>query len=163
MTPSASGVFTPNHSGDERTMKAGRIQAVLSALALLAVVAGGLLALQACNPQANKLPPQPVSPSMVVTQDGMAYYVKALRIPGTRQELRLKEGETLTWVPLEQVMAVQFSGPVHDTYRQAVITLTGGERLKAEVYVNFLIEGATDLGYWNMPMSKVASLNLAFD
>jgi hypothetical protein len=29
--------------------------------------------------------------------------------------------------------------------------------------VNFLIEGSTDLGYWNMPMSKVESLNLAFD
>jgi hypothetical protein len=144
-------------------MNAGRIQAVLRALALLAVVAGCLPALPACNPQANKLPPPPVSPSMVVTQDGMAYYVKGVRIPGTRQELRLKEGETLTWVPLEQVMAVQFSGPIRDTYRQAVVTLTGGERLKGEVYVNFLIEGATDLGYWNMPMSKVASLNLAFD
>jgi hypothetical protein len=100
---------------------------------------------------------------MVVTQDGMAFYVKGLRIPGTRQELRLKEGGTLTWVPLEQVSAVTFSGPIQDTYRQAVITLTGGERLKGEVYVNFLIEGATDLGYWNMPMGKVASLNLAFD
>ena len=100
---------------------------------------------------------------MVVTQDGMAFYVKGLRIPGTRQELRLREGGTLTWVPLEQVSAVRFSGPIQDTYRQAVITLTGGERLKGEVYVNFLIEGTTDLGYWNMPMSKVASLNLAFD
>jgi hypothetical protein len=100
---------------------------------------------------------------MVVTQDGMAFYVKGLRIPGTRQELRLREGGTLTWVPLEQVSAVQFSGPIQDTYRQAVITLTGGERLKGEVYVNFLIEGATDLGYWNMHLSKVASLNLAYD
>jgi hypothetical protein len=100
---------------------------------------------------------------MVITQDGVAYYVKGLRIPGTRQELRLKANETLTWVPLEQVLAVVFSGPIKDTYRQAVITLTGGERLRGEVFVNFLIEGVTDLGYWNMPMSKVASLNLAFD
>ena len=144
-------------------MKACRILAGLRALALLAVVAGGLLALPACNPQANKLPPPPVSPSMVVTQDGMAFYVKGLRLPGTRQELRLKEGGTLTWVPLEQVMAVTFTGPIQDTYRQAVITLTGGERLKGEVYVNFLIEGITDLGYWNMSLSKVASLNLAYD
>ena len=59
--------------------------------------------------------------------------------------------------------AVVFSGPIRDTYRQAVITLTGGERLQGEVSVNSLIEGTTDLGYWNMPMSKVASLNLAFD
>ena len=144
-------------------MKACRILAGLRALALLVVVAGCLLALSACNPQAKKLPPLPVSPSMVVTQDGMAFYVKGVRIPGTRQELRLREGGTLTWVPLEQVSAVRFSGPVQDTYRQALITLTGGERLQGEVYINFLIEGTTDLGYWNMPMSKVASLNLAFD
>ena len=144
-------------------MKACRILAGLRALALLAVVAGCLLALSACNPQAKKLPPPPVSPSMVVTQDGMAYYVKGLRIPGTRQELRLRESGTLTWVPLEQVSAVRFTGPVQDTYRQADIILTGGERLQGEVYVNFLIEGTTDLGYWNMPMSKVESLNLAFD
>jgi len=115
------------------------------ALALLAV-AGGLLAVSACNPQALKPPPPPVSPSMVVTQAGMAFYVKGLRIPGTRQELRLREGGTLTWIPLEQVSAVRFSGPIQDTYRQAVITLTGGERLQGEVYVNFLIEGITRPG-----------------
>ena len=132
-------------------------------MALLAVIAGWLLALPACNPQANKLPPLPVSPSIVVTQDGMAFYVKGLRIPGTRQELRLRQSGTLTWVPLEQVSAVRFSGPVQDSYRQALITLTGGERLQGEVDVNFLIEGTTDLGYWNMPMRKVASLNLAYD
>ena len=57
-------------------MKACRILAGLRALALLAVVAGCLLALSACNPQAKKLPPPPVSPSVVVTQDGTAYYVK---------------------------------------------------------------------------------------
>jgi hypothetical protein len=129
----------------------------------LALVVGGLLTLAACNPQATKPPPLPASPSVVITQDGVAFYVKGLRIPGTRQELRLKEGDTLTWVPLEQVSAVRFSGPVRDTYRQAVITLTGGERLQGEVNVNFLIEGTTDLGYWNMPMRKVERLNLAFD
>lgn len=129
---------------------------------MLAVFAGCLLVLSACNPTV-KLPPRPVSPSMVITQDGVAFYVKELRIPGTRQELRLKANNTLTWVPLEQVSAVVFSGPIQDTYRHAVITLTGGERLQGEVFVNFLLEGMTDLGYWNMPMSKVASLNLAFD
>ena len=144
-------------------MNACRLLGGVRVLALLAVFAGGLLAVSACNPQALKPPPREVSPSMVVTQDGMAFYVKGLRIPGTRQELRLKEGGTLTWIPLEQVSAVRFSGPIQDSYRQAVIILTGGERLQGEVYVNFLIEGATDLGYWNMPMRKVASLNLAFD
>jgi hypothetical protein len=143
-------------------MNACRLLGGVRALSLLAV-AGVLLAVSACNPQALKPPPPPVSPSMVVTQAGMAFYVKGLRIPGTRQELRLKEGGTLTWIPLEQVSAVRFSGPIQDTYRQAVITLTGGERLQGEVYVNFLIEGTTDLGYWNIPMRKVESLNLAFD
>jgi hypothetical protein len=132
-------------------------------MTLLAVFAACLLALSACNPQAVKPPPPEVSPSMVVTQEGVAFFVKGLRIPGTRQELRLREGGTLTWVPLEQVSAVRFSGPLQDTDRHAVITLTGGERLQGEVHVNFLIEGTTDLGYWNMPMSKVASLNLAYD
>jgi hypothetical protein len=143
-------------------MKACRIFDGIRALALLVGIAGCLLALSACNPTVKATPP-PVSPSMVITQDGVAFYVKGLRIPGTRQELRLKENDTLTWVPLEQVSAVVFSGPVQDTYRQAVITLTGGERLRGQVFVNFLIEGATDMGYWNMSMSKVASLNLAFD
>jgi hypothetical protein len=144
-------------------MKACHIFDGMRALVLLAVFASCLLALSACNPQALKPPPPEVSPSMVVSQDGMAFYVKGLRIPGTRQELRLRESGTLTWIPLEQVSAVRFSGPIRDTYRQGVITLTGGERLQGEVYVNFLIEGTTDLGYWNMPMSKVASLSLAFD
>ena len=130
---------------------------------LLSVVSGCLVAVLACNPQAMKLPPVPASPSVVITKDGVAFYVKGLRIPGTRQELRLRDGDSLTWVPLEQVLGVIFSGPIRDTYRQAVITLTGGERLQGEVYVNFLIEGTTDLGYWNMPISKVERLNLAFD
>ena len=134
----------------------------LRALVRLVVLAGCLLPLFACNPQA-KLPPPEVQPSVVVTQDGMAFYVKGLRIPGTRQELRLKESGTLTWVPLEQVMGVWFIGPIRDTYRHAIVLLTGGERLEGEVYVNFLIEGTTDLGYWNMPMGKVDRLNLAFD
>lgn len=144
-------------------MKPCRMLAGLRTLALLAVAAGGLLALSACNPEAKKGPPPEVSPSVVVTQDGTAYYVKKLRIPGTRQELRLRQGGTLTWIPLEQVLAVRFSGPVQDTYRQAEITLGAGERLQGEVYVNFLIEGTTDLGYWNMSLSKVDRLNLAFD
>jgi hypothetical protein len=144
-------------------MKTFRMLVGLKTLAWLAVVASCLVGLSACNPQKAKPPAPEVSPSVVVTHDGMAFYVKGLRIPGTRQELRLKEGGTITWLPLEQVSTVRFTGPVLETYRQAVITLTGGERLQGEVYVNFLIEGTTDLGYWNMPMSKVESLNLAFD
>ena len=47
-------LLVPNHGGDDRKMKACRILAGLRALALLAVVAGCLLALSACNPQANE-------------------------------------------------------------------------------------------------------------
>jgi hypothetical protein len=114
-------------------------------------------------PQTVQPPPPVVSYSLVVTHDGMAYSVKGLRLPGTRQDLRLKEGGTMTWVPLEQVSHVWFSGPVHENYRQARLILTGGGQLQGEVYVNFLIEGVTDLGYWNMPLSKVERLELAFD
>ena len=131
-------------------------------LALLAIGGGFLLTLFACVSEPVK-PPPVITPSVVVTDDGIAYSVKRLRIPGTRQELRLKAGETLTWVPMEQIATVQFSGPVRDTYRHAVIILTGGERLRGEVYVNFLIEGTTDLGYWNMHMDKVKILELGFD
>jgi len=151
------------HAGDEKKMNACPNLAGLRALVRLVVLAGCLLPWSACNPQAKKPPPPEVSASVVVTQDGTAFYVKGLRIPGTRQELRLKESDTLTWVPLEQVMAVWFTGPIRETYRRAIILLTGGEQLQGEVYGNFLIEGATDLGYWNMPMSKVDRLKLAFD
>jgi hypothetical protein len=134
----------------------------LKALVRLVVLAACLLPLSACNPEVKK-PPVETPASVVYTKDGMAFYVKGVRIPGTRQELRLKESGTLTWVPLEQVMGVWFIGPVHETYRHALVLLTGGERLEGEVYVNFLIEGTTDLGYWNMPMSKVERINFAFD
>ncbi len=144
-------------------MKACRSLNGIRSLARWSVIAGFFIVLSACNPQAAKPPPLPPSPSVVITQGGVAYYVKGLRIPGTRQELRLSDRGTLTWIPLEQVSAVWFSGPIQDSYRRAKIILTGGEVLQGEVYVNFLIEGTTDLGYWNMPMSKVERLNLAFD
>jgi hypothetical protein len=150
------------HAGDERKMNARPNLGGLRTWVRLVVLAACLLSLAACRPQ-PKPPPPEVQPSVVITQNGMAFYVKGLRIPGTRQELRLKESGTLTWVPLNQVMGVWFIGPVQDTYRRAIILLTGGERLEGLVYVNFLIEGTTDLGYWNMPMDKVDRLNLAFD
>lgn len=144
-------------------MKARRMLVRVRALAVLAGLTGCLLAAAACNPEMAKPPPPPVTPSVVVTRDGMAFYVKNLRLPGTRQELRLKEDGTITWVPLEQVRAVRLSGPIHDTYRHAAIILTGGEEIQGELYINFLLEGTTDLGYWNMPMRKVERLELAFE
>jgi len=79
------------------------------------------------------------------------------------QELRLKEGGTLTWVPLKQVSAVRFTQPSRDNYRPAIIFLTGAERLQGDVFVDFLIEGTTDMGYWNMSMRDVESLKMGTD
>jgi hypothetical protein len=143
-------------------MKASHFLGGMRVLGLWAVLAVCLVVLPACPPKPVK-PPTEVSPSFVITQGGVGFYVKGLRIPGTRQELRLKEGGTLTWVPLEQVSAVRFDGPVIDTYRHGLILLIGGEKVQGQVYVNFFIEGTTDLGYWNMPMNKVESLYLAYE
>lgn len=128
-------------------------------LSRLVQAAACLLMLSACNPQVVK-PPPVTWPGLVITRDGIAYNVQGVRIPGTRQELRLKQGNTTTWVPLEQVDKVWFSGPIRDGYRPALIILTGGEKVRGEVFVDFLIEGTTDLGYWNMSMTKVERLEM---
>ena len=109
-------------------------------------------------------PPPPVTfPSVVTTRDGLAFYVKGLRIPGTLQELRLKEGGTLTWVPLKEVSAVRFTAPARGNYRPAIIFLTSIGRLRGDLFVDFLIEGTTDMGYWNMSMSEVERLEMGTD
>jgi hypothetical protein len=77
-------------------------------LALLADVAACLLAGTGCKHRQPLTPPPAATPSMVVTQNGLAFYVKGLRLPGTRQELRLKTGGSQSWVPLEQVASVHF-------------------------------------------------------
>ena len=130
-------------------------------LALLVSLACCLLVCTGCR----KWQPQPpvTYPSVVTSREGLAFYVRHLRIPGTLQELRLKEGGTLTWVPLKQVSAVRFTKPACDNYRPAIIYLTGAERLQGEVFVDFLIEGATDMGYWNMSMQNVESLEMGTD
>jgi hypothetical protein len=132
-------------------------------MALLAALVGCLLLGTGCMPQKSQTQSPVTYPSVVVTRAGVAFYVNGLRIPGTRQDLRLKEGDSFTWVPLEQVSAVRFSGPIHDTYRSAIIFLTGGGRLQGDVFVDFLIEGTTDTGYWNMSMRQVESLEVGSD
>ncbi len=114
-------------------------------------------------PQKPETQPLVTYPSMVVTRDNLALYVKGLRIPGTRQELRLKEGDSLIWVPLEQVAVIRFTGPICDAYRSAIIYLTGGEKLQGDAFVDFLIEGTTDMGYWNISLRKVESLQMGVD
>jgi hypothetical protein len=98
-----------------------------------------------------------------VSQDGVVYFVRGLRIPGTKQELRLKDDESRTWVPLAMVQQIRFSGPVKNRYRFATITLASGERIKGDLFVDFLLEGTTDLGYWNIRMDKVERLSLGID
>ena len=117
----------------------------------------------ACAPQVSPPPPVPLYPTRVITEDGMAFLVTGFRLPGTRQELTLRFDGSKQWIDLNLLQIVRFTGPIHQGYRRAVIVLTGGERLQAEVFVNIIVEGNTDLGYWNMPLSKVQSLDLGSD
>jgi hypothetical protein len=50
---------------------------------------------------------------------------------------------------------LQFLGPEQDNYRQAEIVLLTGEKFRGLVYVSQLIEGDTDVGYWNMSLRDV--------
>jgi hypothetical protein len=130
-------------------------------LALLAGLACCLLVGAGCHKV--QLAPPVTYPSVVTTRAGLAYYVSGLRIPGTIQELKLKEGGTLTWVLLRQVSAVRFTQPACNNYRPAIIYLTGAGHLQGDVFVDFLIEGTTDMGYWNMSMRNVESLAMGTD
>jgi hypothetical protein len=118
-----------------------------------------LLALAACAPQAPP-PPIPTWPSRVVSQDGLAFWVKGHRLPGTRQEFRVREGGTTQWLSLSLIQTMRFTGPVVEQYRPGEIMLLSGEKLHGEVFVGTLIQGYTELGYWNMPLSRVDRLDM---
>jgi hypothetical protein len=124
------------------------------------VVLGLLLAcfLGACA-EVQVAPPQ-TWPSIVTTDDRVQFYVSGLRVPGTRQEIRTKKGDANLWVPLSQVSSMRFTAPVQDDYRPAEIVLTNGEILQVEVEANQILEGRTKAGYWNMPLSRIYSLEL---
>ncbi|MFA5112021.1 MAG: hypothetical protein WC443_11485 [Desulfobaccales bacterium] len=131
----------------------------VTCLAGLVVFLGLGLLMPACAPKV-KTPPGPTWPSEVTSREGMTFYVTGLRIPGTSQEIKIREGGSDIWLPLNQLVGIRFYGPVKDSYRQGQIVLTGGEIIKGELFVDFLIEGTTDLGYWNIPMSKVERLEV---
>ncbi|AEB08687.1 hypothetical protein [Desulfobacca acetoxidans] len=109
------------------------------------------------------LPPVEPWPSKVVTSDGMGYFVYNLRIPGTKQAVKMREGGAITWIPLADIANIRFTGPVCDQYRPARIFLLRGGRLEGELFVDFIIEGTSDQGYWNIPMSKVEAVDIGSD
>ena len=121
------------------------------------VVMGLLLAffLGACA-EVQVAPPPPTWPSIVTSEEGVQYYVSSLRIPGTRQEIRVRKGDANLWIPLAQISTMRFTSLVHDDYRQAEIVLLSGEILRVEADVNQILEGRTEVGYWNMPLDKIA-------
>ena len=122
-----------------------------------------LLLVAACAPKASPPPPVTLFPTRVITQDGMAFMVKGFRLPGTRQEITLLFGDSRQWMALNLLQSVRFSGPSQKGYRQAEIILTSGERVQAKVFVNNIVEGSTDLGYWNMPLARIERLDLGSD
>jgi hypothetical protein len=127
---------------------------------LTAFFLAGLLLTAACAPLPPPPPPQP-SPSKVISEEGIEYFVYQLKLPGTSQELKLKADGNLTWLPLNIVKFVFFSGETVDNYRHADVVLASGEKVRGELYVGYLVEGNTDLGYWNMPLEKVSKMALA--
>ena len=137
-------------------LKTSSYLAKLTALLSL-VLAALLLTASSCGPPPKASPPIRV-PSKVVTEAGIEYSVFGLKLPGTSQELKLKGGGTTTWVPLSIMRVITFSGPEDDRFRRADIFLTSGERLKGDLFVGQIIEGTTDVGYWNMSLEKVRQI-----
>ena len=127
--------------------------------ALLSLFLGAvLLAVAACGPPPKAAPPPIRIPSKVITEEGIEYSVFGLKLPGTSQELKLKGGGTTTWVPLSIMQVLTFSGPEDDRFRRVDIVLTSGEKLKGDLFVGQIIEGTTDLGYWNTSLGKVRQI-----
>ncbi len=124
---------------------------------LLALFLAALLASAACAPLPP--PPPPVkTPSKVISEGGMEFYVYGLRFPGTSQDFKMRQGDSLIWLPLNIVEFVRFSGPEEGNYRQGEVTLISGEKFRGELFVGNLLEGTTDVGYWNIPLKDVRNL-----
>jgi hypothetical protein len=120
--------------------------------------------LAACAPLKQPPPPDLRYPTRVITQDGLAFMVYRLKLPGTRQELTIRYNRAKQWLPLNLIQFLRFTGPVWENYRPGEITLISGESMQGEVYVtNVIVEGSTDLGYWNMPLVRVESLFMGQD
>jgi hypothetical protein len=122
-------------------------------------LAAALLAVTACV-RPPKPPPPIKIPSKVVTEEGYEFAVYGLKLPGSSQELKLKKGGALTWIPLSIIEIITFSGPEDERFRPADIVLISGEKLKGDLFVDQIIEGNTDLGYWNMPLKNIRQVGM---
>lgn len=131
-----------------------------AAAALLALLALALLSAPACKTVYLPPPPPPSTPSKVISTEGVEYFVWGLRLTGTNQTLLLKEGGGQTRVPLSIVRFLRLSGPEKENYRQGEIIFASGEKLRGEVFVGHLLQGTTDVGYWNLPLAKVQALGM---
>lgn len=141
----------------------GRLRAsvfVAKLTALLSLfLAAALLSASSCGPPPKPAPPIK-TPSVVITNDRIQFYVWGLKLPGTSQELKLKVGESTTWLPLSIIEVITFSGSEVDRFRPSDIVLTSGEKLSGDLFVDQIIEGTTDLGYWNIQLAKVRQIGL---
>jgi hypothetical protein len=123
-------------------------------------LAAVLLLAAACVQKPAAPPPVTKIPSQVITEDGLKYFVWGLKLPGSSQQFKLKNGQALTWVPLSIIGVLTFTGPEDNQYRPVLIYLTSGEQLTGKLFVDQLIEGATDAGYWNVPLHRVKQLEM---
>ncbi len=142
--------------GKMRTPKhLAKLTALLSLL-----LATALLTAPSCGPPKATPPPPIKTPSKVITESGVEFYVWRLKLPGSSQELRLKQAGSTTWVPLSIISYITFTAPEADRYKPAIIVLTSGERVQGDLFVDHLIEGITDVGYWNIPFKDVRQMSL---
>jgi hypothetical protein len=128
----------------------------LLSLLLMAV----LLSTAACLAAKPKPPPPLKTPSKVITEEGIEFFVYGLKLPGTSQELKLRKGGSTTWLPLSLIEIITFTGQEEERFRPADIVLYSGEKLQGDLFVGQIIEGGTDLGYWNMSLSRVHQLGM---
>jgi hypothetical protein len=126
----------------------------------LVVILGALLLTSAACAPITPVPPTFRAPSKVISEAGMEYFVYSLKLPGTSQDLKMRVADSLIWVPLSKVLSLQFLGPDQDNYRQAEIVLLTGDKFRGLVYVSQLIEGDTDVGYWNMSLRDVRQFSM---
>jgi hypothetical protein len=125
----------------------------------LALFLGVLLLAAACAP-VRPVPPTFKSPSKVISEAGIEYFVYSLKLPGDSQDLKMRLADSLIWVPLSRVLFLQFLGPEQDNYRLAEVVLLTGDKFRGRLYVSQLIEGDTDVGYWNMSLRDVRQLSM---